>query len=459
MTDPAMSQASSPLIHNAGLKTPMVWRAGRILSVADFLADVHQLAQQLPDCRYVFNCCEDRYAFMVAFAAALTRGQTNLMPPSRAAEVIRDIATDYPDCCYLTDEAVEVEGIHCQQFQPDSAQSSSTENAVDVTSEEMPEIPLAHEAALVFTSGSTGRPKPNVKTWRSLIIGTQLAAERFFAGLQGQPQVLATVPPQHMYGLETTVLHALLSGALMHSGRPLFPDDVRASLQTLDAPRVLITTPIHLRALVKADMEFPSPAFVVSATAPLDAELASAAEALFQAPVLEIYGCTEAGSLASRRNLDGERWRLYPRMSIKVQGQTALLDGPQLDDSVPLADIIEQFDAQHFALRGRNADMLNIAGKRGSLADLNQRLLAIDGVEDGVIIQPDEGQGPVSRLAALVVAPGLSEDKILDALRKHTDAVFLPRPLYKVEKLPRNETGKLPRKAVLAMLAERGEKL
>lgn len=460
MTDPAMGTPTSPLIQNTRLQAPMVWRDGRVLSAADFLADVHALAAQLPSSRYVFNCCEDRYAFMVAFAATLVSGQTNLMPPSRAPEVIRDIAADYPDSCYLTDEAVAVDGIRCQQFQPASAQpagSQPTAALQDSSAQQIPEIPMAHAAALVFTSGSTGRPKPNTKTWASLVIGTELAAERFFAGLTGQPQILATVPPQHMYGLETTVLHALLSGALMHSGRPLFPQDVRSSLAALTAPRVLITTPIHLRALLKAGIDFPAPAFVVSATAPLDAELASAAEALFNAPVMEIYGCTEAGSLASRRNLDGERWHLYPRMSLRVDGQTALLDGPQLDTGVPLADIIEQFDAQQFALRGRNADMLNIAGKRGSLADLNQRLLAIEGVEDGVIIQPDAGQGPVSRLAALVVAPAMSEEAILQALREHTDAVFLPRPLYKVNKLPRNETGKLPRKAVLAMLAEKGK--
>ena len=37
-------------------------------------------------------------------------------------------------------------------------------------------------------------------------------------------------------------------------------------------------------------------------------------------------------------------------------------------------------------------------------------------------------------------------------LRQHLDPVFLPRPLRRVAALPRNETGKLPRQALEAML-------
>jgi acyl-coenzyme A synthetase/AMP-(fatty) acid ligase len=37
-------------------------------------------------------------------------------------------------------------------------------------------------------------------------------------------------------------------------------------------------------------------------------------------------------------------------------------------------------------------------------------------------------------------------------LRRSIDPVFLPRRLRRVEALPRNETGKLPRAALLAAL-------
>ena len=53
------------------------------------------------------------------------------------------------------------------------------------------------------------------------------------------------------------------------------------------------------------------------------------------------------------------------------------------------------------------------------------------------------------------MAPGLDEHTILDALRRAIDPLFLPRPLRLVDALPRNETGKLPRSALLALLEGR----
>ena len=94
-------------------------------------------------------------------------------------------------------------------------------------------------------------------------------------------------------------------------GRPFFPDDVRIALLETPERRVLVTTPVHLQACVKAGLRWPATALLISATAPLSLELAAQAEAAFDAPVLEIYGCTEAGSIASRRTLHGDRWRLY----------------------------------------------------------------------------------------------------------------------------------------------------
>ena len=93
--------------------------------------------------------------------------------------------------------------------------------------------------------------------------------------------------------------------------------------------------------------------------------------------------------------------------------------------------------------------MVNIAGKRTSLGYLNHQLNGIEGVRDGVFFMPDENGDVVTRLTTFVVAPGLTRDVLLGALRSRVDAVFLPRPLYFVDALPRNATGKLPREALL----------
>ena len=67
-------------------------------------------------------------------------------------------------------------------------------------------------------------------------------------------------------------------------------------------------------------------------------------------------------------------------------------------------------------------------------------------------VVPADDPGGVTRLAAFAVAPGVTSELILAALRQRIDPAFLPRPLCIVESLPRNETGKLPR-AQLDMLA------
>jgi len=101
-----------------------------------------------------------------------------------------------------------------------------------------------------------------------------------------------------------------------------------------------------------------------------------------------------------------------------------------------------------FELHGRTSDLVNIAGKRSSLAYLNYHLNSIEGVRDGTFVVPEQETDTVTRLTAYVVAPGLSGEDLMNALRQRIDAAFLPRPLHFVDALPRNELGKLPRQSL-----------
>ena len=119
---------------------------------------------------------------------------------------------------------------------------------------------------------------------------------------------------------------------------------------------------------------------------------------------------------------------------------------------MPLSDLIELRPDGYFLLHGRNADLVNIAGKRTSLGYLNHQLCAIEGVQDGAFFLPDaQATEAVTRLSAFVVAPGLPRAALLAALRHRIDPIFLPRPLVQLDALPRNSTGKLPRSALQAL--------
>ena len=135
------------------------------------------------------------------------------------------------------------------------------------------------------------------------------------------------------------------------------------------------------------------------------------------------------------------------------QPDGSLVHAAHLPQPVALADVVEVDPCGAFHLRGRQADLLEIAGKRASLSDLTHRLLAVPGVIDGVVFQLDAAfVGGVGRIAALAVAPGMQAADILANLRAHLDPVFLPRRLRCVDALPRNETGKLPRADLLRLL-------
>ncbi|MEJ2423962.1 MAG: beta-hydroxyacyl-ACP dehydratase, partial [Candidatus Thiodiazotropha sp.] len=215
---------------------------------------------------------------------------------------------------------------------------------------------------------------------------------------------------------------------------------------------VLITTPLHLRACLDSDVIWPDIDFVISATAPLSQELAAEAEHQLRTEIYEIYGSTETGSIASRRTVQEQTWHLYDGIRIDIEDGSAVAQGGHLFSPIYLNDHIRSLDQHSFLLQGRATDMLKIAGKRVSLGDLNQKLLAIPGVVDGVFVPPADPTTETHRLTALVVAPALGKQDILSALAQSVDAAFLPRPLYFVDRLPRNDTGKLPRDALIQLL-------
>ena len=437
--------ADFPLIRHAREDAIFAYRGNEPVSAEQFLWDVARLAALLPARKYLLNLCTDRYRFIVGFAAALQRRQINLLPPNHTPGLIEQLRLHYPDVYCLT----EASGAH-PALETVHYPSSTTIGPPQA----VPAFPAAQAAAIVFTSGSTGQPLPYPKTWGGLVQGALAAAERF--GLQSHPgmSILGTVPPQHMYGLESTALLALQSGLALHAGRPFYPADIHAQLDALPRPRGLVTTPVHLRALLAEFAQLPALDFLLCATAPLSPQLAIEAEERFATPLYEIYGCTEAGQVATRRTAMGEEWQTFRGVRLRQDTQGTWAGGGHVETETLLNDKLELRTPETFLLHGRMADLINIAGKRTSLAHLNYHLNAIPGVCDGVFVMPEETEREVTRLMAFVVAPGVSSDTIMDALRQRIDAVFLPRPLHFVPALPRNATGKLPREALHQLISQ-----
>jgi acyl-coenzyme A synthetase/AMP-(fatty) acid ligase len=317
---------------------------------------------------------------------------------------------------------------------------------------ELPNISNQQVVAVAFTSGSTGKPRANIKPWGSLVsVARHIAARTKLQSLK-QITIVATVPHEHMFGLEASIMLPIQSGFAFHTGRPFFPEDIRTALCEVPPGRILVTTPLHLRACVAEGLQLPHMEFILSATATLPVWVARQAEKLFHTKVYEIYGFAEVGSVATRRTIASNKWDLLDGVQISKSDDCCTVCADYLPAPVPFPDQISFTGPRAFVLHGRSADLVNVAGHRASLGNLNQRLNEIEGVEDGIFLLPEETSGPVTRLTAFVVAPGKSAGHILDSLRATIPPALLPRPLYLVPRLPRNDVGKLTREALLELV-------
>lgn len=440
-----------PLLAARDLAAPIAWVQGRPVSGACYLADVRAQAALLPPAGPLVNLLADRYRFMVGFGAALLRGRTSLFPPNAMADTLASLLAREPHMAALCDDPQAVlPGLPVVPPAP-----PATADATDV-----PLIARELVATCLLTSGSTGTPQPHARRWGLWTLNVAAAAQRL-AELAGRPSMagmnlVATVPAQHSYGFESSVLLALLGGAAIDAGRPFYPADIAAALACLPAPRALVTTPFHLKTLLLSGVALPPVDLVLSATAPLSPQLAQQSERVFGGPLVEIYGCTEAGQVAMRRTAQTELWHTLGALRIQAvneQGEERyLVQGGHVPEPTPLADVLQLQGAAHFRLLGRANDLIHVAGKRSSLGHLNYHLNSIEGVEDGAFWLPDDVADGVVRTVAFVVAPGLSAADIVARLRPRVEAAFLPRRVVHLPSLPREATGKLTH-AMLRALA------
>ena len=427
----------------------VAYRNGQAITQAWFLRDVLDLADRLPQTGHAFNLCNDRYWFAVALFAAISRGIVNLLQNSTAAANMAALFADFPDAICLGEQAPA--DLHHIPYVEVPCLTRETSEREPV----MPQIHSAQPIARIFTSGTTGKPQAHTMTFARMRKCAIAEAERMWEVVGGPCTVLGTVPPQHMFGLEATVLLPLFGGGQFSAAQPFFAADVAAALAEVPEPRLLVSTPFHLRKLMDAQITLPRISATLSATAPLSLELAKEVEAQTHSPMVEIYGSTETGALATRLPTQESIWTSYEGIHlVQIDDETRAVadhfDSPQL-----LNDRIELIKPERFRLLGRHSDMINIVGKRSSLAFLNQLLLGLQGVDDGIFcVHESEVAEEAPRLMAFVVAPQVTRAEILAALRRHIDPVFLPRPLVLVDALERDANGKITAMSLAALRAK-----
>ncbi|MEP6738784.1 MAG: class I adenylate-forming enzyme family protein [Caldimonas sp.] len=426
------------------------WRQVHEASVA--------LSRRLEEASAVCNLCTSRAGFLITCLATLRNRCLMILPPSGSSADLaavmkaeaRPVAVGDPEAWPEPGcgDRLEAGSYVCWHHASNPTAAGEKELAWQPPWDEI--------AVLLHTSGSTGAPQPQPKTLRHLAMGALVLGARLAKDVEGGPaaigRIICSVPPQHMYGLECSVLLPLVYGMPVHEGRPLLPADVRAAFAG-SQPGAWIATPMHLRSLVQSAERVPSCSVVIVSTMPLTRAVARQSELLVQAPVLEIYGSTETGALAMRRTARDMRWLPMDGVQLECADGATVGRGSHFASPVRLLDEVALDANGSFTLLGRRADLIKIAGHRASLAGLNLLLQDLPGLEDGVLYLPATGN-PTERLCLIHSGPPLDRAAARRWLRARIDPVFLPRTFIRVERLPRSDNGKLRRQMLDLVYAE-----
>ncbi len=425
---------------------PLTWWRGQPVSHEIFSAYAVDLASHLPTSGAVLNLCEDRAAFVLGWVAALSRGLATVLPADRTSKAINQAATDSGAVCALIDG--ETQGHRCSAV---PCLRIGYDKPVTGTNVRLPAIAPDQIAAILYTSGSTGKPERLVKRWGGLVSAAYTLGNMLGWQLPQAGSIIGAVAPQHMFGLEATVMLPLQWGSVIRPERPLLPADMVNALDSAESPAWLIVTPLHAASYIDAEVDCNArrPAGIISSTMPLAAATAATLEQRWGAPVWEIYGSTETGMVGLRRTAQTTTWRLLDDLNLAFAGIQPVVSGRDGMPAQKLHDRLQPDGVRGFLLLGRNSDMVKVGGKRAILSELNAILCALHGVREAVLVQPEDG----GRLVALVVADAdFDAQQIRDTLAQHFDPVFLPRPVWLVDRLPRNDNGKLPRQALLDLI-------
>ena len=302
-------------------------------------------------------------------------------------------------------------------------------------------------AVRMTTSGTTERPKYVAKTMAQLVGELDVLAQVVPAARA----VLSTVPLSHLYGLLFGALLPLRIGARIVSHDALLPVDLAAVLER-EAVDLMISTPAHLRAMAGAAM--PRGLRVITSGARMPSELHLELEARHGWRVTDVLGSTETGGIATRSQ-PSTAWAPLPGVAISAPGGQLVVRSPWSGGApVELDDRVELTAGGAFAHLGRTTELVKIAGKRAHVQAIEATILAVPGVVDTALVV-HEAAGREPRTAVAVVAAGdlvAVRDAIAAAIRAQFDAVFVPRIVRLVARIPRTERGKLDGHALRELL-------
>lgn len=430
--------------------TPVAIVGRQIRTRADLLAAVHhelnalqeqqsQSQQEQPASDWIL-WQSDSYTFLVGLLALLAAGRHVILPPNATPALL---------------ERLQAEG--AVLWQPAAEPVTS---AADATPVQAQSLIIAEDARIsLYTSGSTGAAKHIPRTLAQLLHEVGVL-ESVFSQPADKPVVLATVSPQHIYGLLFKLLWPLATGRAFINKSLDYPEEIIETL-TQHPDAVLVTSPALLKRWPDGLARLATAATFSSGGA-LPAAARAAFESHTSTPVTEILGSSETGGIAWRRR-DGS-WTPLPSVELAIAdngglrvrsphalpgwndtGDSASLEagtltlGPRLDRLVKIEEKRVSLDAVESALRAlpliRDAHVLCLDGKT------RQELAA-------VVVLTEEGNAQLQQLGRASLGRQLHGE-----LTRSVETLARPRRWRFLPALPVNQQGKLAKAELAALFA------
>ncbi|KAJ4834307.1 hypothetical protein Tsubulata_034320 [Turnera subulata] len=352
-------------------------------------------------------------------------------------------------------------------------------------------------AGILYSSGTTGKTKGVMLTHRNLIS----AAARYYSmdekrreSSSSQAVMLYTVPYFHVFGF-SVVLKSVVSGDAVVVMERFGLEKMLRAVEEFRVTDVVVAPPV-LAAMTKSDLagryDLKSLENVGSGGAPVARNVITAFLAKFPSVQLsEGYGLTEAGAVAGSEGLPGgirpgSVGKLWPGCEAKIvdpdtgdamppgkQGELwvrspTLMKGYigdaeatsatlRPDGWLKTGDLCYIDDEGYLFVVDRLKELIKYKGYQVPPAELEQVLLSHQEIIDAAVIPyPDEEAGQVP-MALVVKHPtsNISERDIMEFAAKQVAPYKKIRHVAFVSTIPKNPAGKILRRNLRKMIAER----
>jgi len=418
---------------------PFALHCSEHMNVSKLSSDIEHLTKRLAlTTGDVLLDCKGRYAFSVILLAAWLSGRKVVLPPNSHQATLEYITRRHNISTILNDDAL--------QLMPESKHSLD-EPCLELR------FKRNQEALIIYTSGSSGEPKPVQKNIGNLF--SEVFALRKIMPTSDKPLV-ASVPPNHLYGLTFTILLPWVLGVAVVDECPLHASEVLETMGSINA-EVLITVPVHLKAMLEQDIAC-APSMVIASAGRLDQPLAEQWYERFGYEITEVYGSSETGVVAHRKQLRNKLWQPFSLVMIDQHNDCLQVSSPFIHESE--GKLFQSKDkvrmqAGGFELYGRADAIVKIAGKRISLVHVENAIKSCAGIEDAAVIAVPVN-GHIRDIAIWAVAASarymeMNSRDLRLMLQSKLDGVEMPRRILLKKTLPREMNGKLRRDSLLAL--------